>query len=140
MLKQSVGAVVLLIALITPGASIRAQSVQRFKIDVPFQFILNGRTLPAGTYVVERTDPARPNVVTLKKVDGRIFRLVITQRVEKDNPSTSSSLIFIEREGKHYLFQVWNLGAMNGSQIPIDKDGSRQQQADRVLLTLRTRH
>jgi hypothetical protein len=107
-------AVVLSFSVIASVATVNAQSTQRVKVDVPFQFILNGQTFTAGTYTIERTDPARPNIIILKKVDGRIVRLVLTQRVERDNPSTASSLIFIRREGKHYLFQVWNVGAMNG--------------------------
>ena len=139
MLKQLV-ITVLLIALV--ASSVAAQSAYRFKVDVPFQFVLNGQTLPAGTYVIERTDPARPNIVTLKKVNGGIVRLVITQRVEKDEPSTASSLIFIQRKGKHYLFEVWTVAAMNGNQIPgaLDKNVNEQQRNNVTFVTLKARH
>lgn len=141
MLKRSVRTVILFFSLITSVASVNAQSTQRLKVDVPFQFILNGQTLTAGTYTIERTDPARPNIITIKKVDGRIVRLVLTQRVERDNPSTASSLIFIRREGKHYLFQVWNVGAMNGSEIPSAYEGERsdRQRKDLTLVTLKAK-
>ena len=58
MLKQYVRAVVLFFSLVTSVGSVNAQSTQRFKVDVPFQFILNGQTLTAGKYLIERTDPA----------------------------------------------------------------------------------
>ena len=139
MLKQSVRAVVLFFSLITSVVSVNAQSTHRFKVDVPFQFILNGQTLPAGNYVIERTDAAKPNIITLTKADGGIVRLVLTQRVEKDHPSTTSSLIFIRREGKHYLFQVWNVGAMNGSQVPsaYGRERSARQRKDHTLVRLK---
>ena len=143
MLKQFVITVLLLLFLIVFGAnSVDAQSAYRFKVDVPFPFVLRGQTLPAGTYVIEPTDPAKPNIVTLKKVDGRIVRVVITQRVEKDEPSTASSLIFIQRKGKHYLFQVWTVAAMNGNQIPVapDKKANEQQRNNGTLVTLRGQH
>ena len=141
MLKQSVKAVVLFFSLITSLASLNAQSTHRLKVDVPFQFILNGQTLAAGKYVIERTDPAKPNIVTLKRADGGIVRVIMTQRVERDNPSTASSLIFIRREGKHYLFQVWNVGAMNGSEVPsaYERERSDRQRKDLTLVTLRAR-
>src|SRR5215467_9432297 len=104
MLKQFVLTVLLLFVV---ANSVEAQSTYEFKVDVPFQFVLNGQTLPAGTYVIERTDPAKPNILTLKKADGGLVCLVITQRVEKNEPSTASSLIFIQRKERHYLFQVW---------------------------------
>jgi hypothetical protein len=140
MLKQSVRAVILFFSLIMSVVSANAQSTHRFKVDVPFQFILNGQTLPAGNYVIERTDPAKPNIVTLKRADGGVVRVIITQRVERDNPSTASSLIFIRREGKHYLFQVWNVGAMNGSEIPsYERERSDRQRKDLTLVTLRAK-
>jgi hypothetical protein len=140
MLKQSVRAVVLFFSLITSVANVNAQSRHRFTVHVPFQFVLNGQTLTAGEYVIERTDPAKPNIVTLKKADDGILRVIITQRVERDNPSTASSLIFIRREGKHYLFQVWNVGAMNGSEIPsYERERSDRQRKDLTLVTLRAK-
>ena len=140
MVKQSVRAVVLFFSLITSVANVNAQSTQRFKLDVPFQFVLNGQTLTAGEYVIERTDPAKPNIVTLKSADSGILRVIITQRVERDNPSAASSLIFIRREGKHYLFQVWNVGAMNGSEIPsYERERSDRQRKDLTLVTLRAK-
>jgi hypothetical protein len=140
MLKQSVRAVILFFSLIMSVVSANAQSTHRFKVDVPFQFILNGQTLPAGNYVIERTDPAKPNIVTLKSADSGILRVIITQRVERDNPSAASSLIFIRREGKHYLFQVWNVGAMNGSEIPsYERERSDRQRKNLTLVTLRAK-
>jgi hypothetical protein len=138
MLKQSVRAVVLFLSFLTSVASVNAQSTQRFKVDVPFQFVLNGQTLTAGKYVIERTDPAKPNIVTLKR-DGGILRVIITQRVERDNPSTASSLIFIRREGKHYLFQIWNVGAMNGNQVPSahGRERNNRQPTELTLVTLK---
>jgi len=141
MLKQSVIAVALFFFLSTSVASVNAQSSHRFKVEVPFQFDLNGQTLTAGKYVIERTDPAKPNIVTLKSADGGVVRVIITQRVERNNPSAASSVIFIRREGKHYLFQLWNVGAMNGSQVPstYEKERSDRQRKDLTLVTLKAK-
>jgi hypothetical protein len=124
MLKRFVTAIILFICLTTiaPGIA-TAQGRDRLEAQIPFSFVLKDRTLPAGKYVVERTDPGRPNILTLTNVDKSVARVVLAQRVEKNNPSTASSLVFIKREGKLYLFQVWNVGSMNGAQIPsvLDK-------------------
>lgn len=142
MLKQFVRPVLLLVALVTLVVNVSGQSLDRFKVNVPFQFVLNGRTLPAGTYLVERTDPARRNLLTIKKADGGVIRAVITQRVEKDTPSSASSLVFIQREGKRYLFQVWNVGALSGGQIPLafEKNRNDRQREAFALLTLKATH
>ena len=139
MLKQSVRGVVLFLSLIMCVVSVSAQSRHRFTVHVPFQFVLHGQTLTAGEYVIERTDPAKPNIVTLKRADGGVVRVIITQRVEREHPSTESSLIFIRRGERHYLFQVWNVGAMNGSQVPSAyvRDRSDRQGKDLTLVTLK---
>lgn len=138
MLKQFV---ITGLLLLVGANSVAAQDAYRFKVDVPFQFVLYGQTLPAGTYVIERTDPAKPNIVTLKKVEGGLVRLIITQRVEKDEPSTASSLKFIKRNGKHYLFEIWTVAAMNGNQIPnpLDKKVDEPQRDNVTLVTLRAK-
>jgi hypothetical protein len=141
MLKQSVRAVLLFFSLITSGVSVNAQSRHTFTVQVPFQFVLNGQTLTAGEYVIERTDPAKPNIVTLKNADGGVVRVIITQRVEREHPSTESSVIFIRRGDRRYLFQVWNVGAMNGSEIPSAYKRGRngQQRTDLPLVTLKAK-
>lgn len=132
MLKRF-GITVLLLASLANVAA--AQSAYRFKVEVPFQFVLNGQTLPAGAYVIERTDPARPNILTLKKLHGGIRRVIITQRVEKDKLSTASSLVFIQRKGEHYLFQVWTVAALNGNQIPVTPEQKlNEPQRDNVTF------
>jgi len=97
---------------------------------------LRERTLPAGKYVVERIEPGRPNILTLKNVDKSVVRVVLAQRVEKNNPSTASSLIFIKREGKLYLFQVWNVGSMNGAEVPsvLDKRTNGREQSPTLVM------
>ena len=140
MLKQFVTATILFVCLSTFAQGIaKAQGRDRIEVHIPFSFVLRERMLPSGKYVVERTDPGRPNLLTLTNVDERVVRVVISQRVEKNNPSTTSSLVFISRQGKLYLFQVWNVGSMNGAQIPsaLDKPIDDRRRQSPALVTLK---
>jgi len=47
---------------VVAATTINAQSTRRFVIQIPFQFVIAGHTLPAGKYAVERFDPTKPNV------------------------------------------------------------------------------
>jgi hypothetical protein len=115
---------------ILTGAA-KAQSAHSFEMEIPFPFILEDRTFPAGKYLVRRIDPAKPNVLMFKNGDARIVRLVLTHRVESESPSTVSTLVFIRRQEKLYLFQIWTGGDKDGNQIPLlneedrrDRDGA----------------
>ena len=140
MLKRLVTATILFICLttVTPGIT-DAQDRNRIKVQIPFSFVFSERTFPAGKYLVERTDPGRPNILTLTNVDTSAVRVVLAQRVEKNNPSAASSLIFIKREGKLYLFQVWSVGSMNGAQVPsaLDKQTNDRRRQTPTLVTLK---
>ena len=140
MLSQLVTTAILFICLTTvaPGIA-NAQGRDRIEINIPFSFVLRERTFPAGKYVVERTDPGRPNILTLINDDKSVVRVVLAQRVEKNSPSTASSLVFIKREQKLYLFQVWKVGSMNGSQFPsaLDKQTNDRRLQSPTLVTLK---
>ncbi|HYV10797.1 MAG TPA: hypothetical protein VE980_07880 [Pyrinomonadaceae bacterium] len=140
MLKQLVTTIILFICLTTVAPVIaNSQGRDRIEVDIPFSFVLRQRTLPAGKYVMERTDPSRPNILTLTNIDKSVVRVVLAQRIEKNNPSTASSLVFIKREGKLYLFQVWNVGSMNGAQVPsaLDKQTNDRRRQTPTLVTLK---
>ena len=140
MLKRSVTATILFICLITvaPGIT-NGQGRDRIEVQIPFSFILRERTLPAGKYVVERTDPGRPNILTLTNVDKSVVRVVLAQRIEKNYPNTASSLVFINRQGRHYLFQVWSVGSLNGAEVPsaLDKQTNDRRRPSATLVTLK---
>ena len=135
MLKQFILFICLIVA---PGIAY-AQGRDRIEVQIPFSFVLRERTLPAGKYVVERTDPGRPSVLTVTNVDESVVRVVLAQRIEKNNPSTASSLVFTKREGKLYLFQIWNIGSMNGAQVPsaLDKRTNDRRRQSPTLVTLK---
>jgi hypothetical protein len=119
MRRQFITSIISLTCLVVVVATqVNAQTFQRFEVNIPFEFMLRGRTLPPGKYVVERADPTRRNAVALRNKDEGSFSTILVQRVEKENPSEEASLVFLRRERKFYLFQVWPSGDSNGNQVP----------------------
>src|SRR5262245_30812634 len=110
---------ILLLGLVV--TSVNAQSTNRFEVEVPFQFVLSGRILPAGNYAVERLDSGKPNILKLKNLDNGIMRLIFCQRVEKEMPTKTSFLLFRQREGRFFLSEVWDKDSLNGNQVPMHK-------------------
>jgi len=57
-MKKSIFTVVLtLTCLLGLGISARAQDIDKVTVNVPFDFVAGGETLPAGTYSVSRVSP-----------------------------------------------------------------------------------
>ena len=128
MQRQSIGSIIIRVCLVVAATMVSAQSTRRFVIQIPFQFVIAGRTLPAGKYAVERFDPTKPNVLMLKNIETGVVRLFITQHVEKDDGGKTSCLIFKLRNGEAHLFQLWTLGHKDGHQMPPADANERRDQ------------
>ena len=132
----------ILLTFLIPGfvvTSVEAQSTNRFEVEVPFQFIVGGRILPAGNYAVERLDPGKPNILRLKNLDNGMMRAILCQRVEKEKPSTTSFLLFTQREGGFFLSQVWDQGSLNGNQLPENLKDNRRKANDTKQFVVKAR-
>jgi hypothetical protein len=142
MLKRFTTSIAILMALAAVGTGpVQAQGTHGFEVEIPFPFVLQDRELPKGKYRLERIDPAKPNLLMIKNNDTHLVRLILTERVEKEFPSTANYLLFRRREEKLYLFQVWTTGAVNGIQIPaLDEKGGhpRAERASVVRLNGKT--
>ena len=115
--------------------AVNAQEAHRFEVDIPFSFFLQDRECPAGKYRIERIDPTKPNLLMLKNADVQLTRLVLTQRVEQESPSTTTYLLFKRREERLYLFQVWTTGSLNGLQIPsLDEKDRHDRGTERTAV------
>ena len=130
MRRQSITSIILLCLIVVAATTASAQSTRRFVIQIPFQFVIAGRTLPAGKYAVERFDPTKPNVLMLKNTETGIVRLFITLHVEKDNGGKRSCLIFKLRNGEAHLFQLWMLGYKDGNQVPQSDANEKHDRRD----------
>jgi hypothetical protein len=135
MRKQFITSIIILMCFMAVVATkVTAQSVQRLEVNIPFQFVLSGRTLRSGKYAVEPVDPAKQNVLMLKNTDEGTRLLTLVQRVEKENPSEASSLVFLRREGKYYLFQIWRNGDSNGNEVPLTDEVRRDRKSNNSSL------
>src|SRR5882762_6642812 len=93
----------MLASLITIAAnSVDAQSKHRVVLDIPFDFVVMGRTLRAGRYAVERLDPTKPNVLMIKNADNRTMRVFLTQRIGGDDPKSRTSTLVFRQHGRTY--------------------------------------
>ena len=98
----------------------RAQTSGRTQLiaNIPFEFNVGNKTLPAGGYTVTRVNLASDQVVLqLRSRDGRAAAMVpMTYVISKTQES--AKLIF-RRYGNHYFFaQAWVGGDASGLEAP----------------------
>ena len=116
-MNQLVGISTTVFFIITTTVAFQAQTAKIFKIDIPFEFIINDRTLPAGRYSIGRLNEQNPDLLLFRKKDGRTNILVLTQRANGE-PMSARSMLSFNRYGESvFLKSVWAANERYGSTL-----------------------
>jgi hypothetical protein len=102
-----------------PGAA--AQGLPRIVIDVPFEFIVNGKTLPAGRYSVTAVHPDSGYVLYIKKDGTNEGTAFTTSAAVNMGAPNKIALIFHHYGSDHYLAEVWTGSNNIGYRLPVSQ-------------------
>jgi hypothetical protein len=111
-LFPTLAAIVVLLAV----GSAYAQNIH-VVADVPFGFMLENRSLPAGHYEIQ-AGPAQ-GVVGLRRGAEHIAFLMTND--VRTVGSTKSKLVFQRYGDRYFLRQVWMSGSDSGRELPAGK-------------------
>jgi len=112
----------LLAAMIVIAASVsaNAQSLQyRLTANIPFDFSVAGKKLPAGKYWINRSQQGIGDmVVQISSTDGHSNVTRLTIPVSVFNPVQKSTLVFHRYGDEYFLSEVWPAGGATGREFP----------------------
>jgi hypothetical protein len=103
--------------LLTSGA--QAQTVH-VRADVPFDFVMDNKAYPAGTYEIQTLDDNNGTVI-LKDADRRPEALAIIHACSSMQPAEKSKLVFKLVGGEYFLAQMWTAGNSTGAELRTPK-------------------
>jgi hypothetical protein len=114
----------LLVAVCLPAVGQTAM-----RVDIPFNFIAQGKSLPAGHYRVARLPYPSNNSWYIS--DDHSAALMLTSAIDSSQKAHRSSLIFLKAGGAYSLVQIWN--GDSGLAVPqskvkhtlVSRDGSK---------------
>jgi hypothetical protein len=101
MRKQYLRIVVALIGVAGLGITVKAQAVDQVEVNIPYEFTVAGKTLPAGTYTVKRLKDNDPNVLILSSFENRASVIVPSTLVEIS--SADQAQVSLEQVGGEYF-------------------------------------
>lgn len=107
-------ALLLTLALATTAATANGQDQQMVKANVPFEFIVGDKTLPAGEYVIRRVGVAGDALaIQATASNHKTVRLAnLARRADK-----SAALVFHRYGETFFLSQIWVGGNGQGRQL-----------------------
>jgi hypothetical protein len=111
-----------LTCLLGLGVSAHAQDVDRLVVNVPFDFVAGGETLPAGTYSVSRVSPEVNRALVIRSNDNSVFLLPMFFDGSSDSVNEVSAdrteLGFEHVGDKYFLTKVETLGGVYAFRTP----------------------
>ena len=94
-----------LLVLAGLAISAKAQSSDKLSVHVPYEFVVAGKTLPAGTYRVTRVSDTDDRALALTSFENRASALVVSSEVEA-SPNDNPSFTFQQIGGQHFLSKI----------------------------------
>jgi hypothetical protein len=104
------------LALATAVASANAQSINRVVADIPFEFSVGYKTMPAGEYAV-RTLTTASNALMIQSADGKTSALRLSDETERAKNKSHARLVFHRYGERYFLAEVWSGVASTGRQL-----------------------
>lgn len=96
-------------------ASAQAQNAANVTVTVPFDFVVAGKTLPAGDYLL-RMEGSR-STMKIQKRDSSTAAFVMVSPLDRRDIQNQSKLVFNRYGSQHFLAQVWIAGRSKGEEL-----------------------
>ena len=118
MKKQTLSAIILVGLLLCAAFAVQAQTTRPLVVNIPFDFVVGKKTLPAGEYTIKRFVRDNDKLLLIQSADGQTAQSVQTSEVEAGAAADAAQLKFHRYGDKYFLFQVWTPGAQVGRELP----------------------
>jgi hypothetical protein len=108
-------------ATLTANAQIRSDA--QIRANIPYSFVVNNTTLPAGGYVITVVDPYESvlTVLEIRSANGKTAVLFKTEPVTVSGSARQTELVFDKIGDTYFLSKVFLEGDEGGNQLPKSK-------------------
>lgn len=128
------------LGLLLATASAYAQSII-VKANVPFDFVVNGKTLTAGEYRIGSMDSGG-DVMSIRAEDRNATMLALLHSCGSLEASSRTKLVFHRYKDRYFLAQVWVKGDTSGRELavsPLETELALDYPVEQVVLMAQAR-
>jgi hypothetical protein len=136
-MKRQISTLLGTLGLLLVAACASAQTLN-VKANIPFDFVVDQATLPAGTYAIDELNSGSP-VLVIRGDNGKGSMVAISNHAESLNASADSHLVFHRYGDQYFLAQIWLQGERAGRQFRMNRReaeiaSNTQAQSDVIVL------
>src|SRR5215469_2486905 len=103
-MKRLTSTIIGMLGLVLVAAGANAQSL-KVKADIPFSFVVDKATLPAGSYSIDALSSSSTGLV-IRGNDTKENMLVMSNHAESFKASPDTHLVFHRYGDQYYLAQI----------------------------------
>jgi hypothetical protein len=100
------------------GATVKASVVDQVVVTIPFEFVVAGKTLPAGPYRVDRVFWDRPSGLVLNSLDSGASSVSVFPSEVESVRSDKIYLSFEQIGDQHFLSKVKSRNHVFNIEVP----------------------
>jgi hypothetical protein len=109
-------------------ASTQTHAQQAAVANIPFEFQVGNKTMPAGEYKVQRAQSSNDGLELLQRTDSSASIFALTERIDGTGMNTDPKLVFHCYGNECFLSEIW-LGSTSGRQLSPSR---REREASRA--------
>jgi hypothetical protein len=117
MKQQLASALLIILSLFGLAAGAKAQTHREVVVDIPYEFVAGGRTLPAGTYSVSRLSDDRLAGLNIGSYETRSGVVVLANQFES-RPGENAKVQFERVGGTYFLHSIETLDGVYTLPLP----------------------
>jgi hypothetical protein len=118
MRSQFLKTLMMIVALLALSAvSGQAQGGSTFRVTIPFDFSVSGKTLPAGDYIVARSTQSSNEGLKIRAKDGSDGAYFQTKSIQTAENQKQTRVVFRLYGDQYFLSQVWVSGRITGREL-----------------------
>jgi hypothetical protein len=112
----------LIIAASIWPAKAQAQIIGNLEAEIPFQFQVGNKTLPAGKYIIHQLEGSDLTVMQISSADGKQSALFDVESAEAKSTPEKTELIFNKYGDRYFLSEMFDEGNVDGSKLIASRD------------------
>ena len=114
------------------GATEAAGQGTVLRAEIPFEFTVGKKTLPAGEYRITLPSTGDASKVTFSSVNGDSFSMAMTQGIRSAKAEVANGLVFLKYGDKLVLYRVFD-GREIGHEVVSSKRLVRSEIAKQTM-------
>jgi hypothetical protein len=106
LMRKHLRFLIALIGIAGLGVAAKGQAVDQIVVNIPYEFVVAGKTLPPGTYRVNRLSDIHPEVLILSSFENHTRAMLLSSTRVESSSADKPEVSFEQIDGQRFLSKI----------------------------------